>query len=95
MEDELYPHFGKAPTFTVVEIEAKSINFIHIIKNKGEHFGGSIKPSEILIQNNIEALICLGAGPRALETLRSKKIEIYLTTKKVVKEALDSFQRKS
>lgn len=91
IEDEIFPHFGKAPTFTLVDIKDNLISSIEIIKNSGEHFGGNLTPSDILIKKNIQALICLGAGPRALEKLRSQNVELYITMQGLAKEALDYF----
>ena len=38
-----------------------------------------------------QALICLGAGPRALERLRSENVEIYIAIQGSAKEALNYF----
>ena len=91
LEDEIFPHFGKAPTFTLVDIKNNLIYSTEIIKNSGEHFGGSLTPSDILIEKNIKALICLGAGPRALEKLRSENVEIYITMQGLVKDVIGYF----
>ncbi|KYC44340.1 MAG: Dinitrogenase iron-molybdenum cofactor [Candidatus Methanofastidiosum methylothiophilum] len=91
LEDEIFPHFGKAPTFTLVDIKENMIKSTEIIKNNGEHFGGLLTPSDILLEKNIQALICLGAGPRALEKLRSQKVEIYVTMQGHTKEAIEYF----
>lgn len=56
------PSFCKAPTFTLVDIKDNLINSTEIIKNNGEHFVGNLTPLDMLIEKNIQALICLGLG---------------------------------
>ena len=62
LEDEIFPHFGKAPTFTLVDIKNNLIYSTEIIKNSGEHFGGNLTPSDILIEKNIKAKFPVRGG---------------------------------
>ena len=72
MKSQLSEHFGRAPYFTIVELdENRSVASQRTVPNTGEHFEGTehspscIGPSRIL-KFKPDVLITYGLGPRAL-----------------------------
>lgn len=62
----LSEHFGRAPYFTVVELDENgSISSIRAVANLSEHFGGFGRPPDTILQLRPNALITYGMGPRA------------------------------
>jgi predicted Fe-Mo cluster-binding NifX family protein len=41
LEDQVYDHFGKAPTFTLLNMETGGLT---IIDNTSDHMGGTVSP---------------------------------------------------
>ncbi|MBC7110505.1 MAG: NifB/NifX family molybdenum-iron cluster-binding protein [Archaeoglobi archaeon] len=90
LEEEISQHFGRAPTFTIVDLES---NEVEIIPNMSEHMGGTGKPPEHLAKLGVSAVIVSGIGPRAIEMFRSFGIEVYSGASGRVKDAIELFKR--
>ena len=54
MADYVSEHFGKAPTFTVVDL---ATNEVTVIPNTSEHMGGSGYPPEIMAKAKVEVML--------------------------------------
>jgi len=92
LEEKVSEHFGRAPTFTVVDM---STNEVKVLANRGEHFGGFKVAPEILSEEGIEVVLCSGLGPRAINMFEQFGIEVYVglaSSGITVKEALRAFQ---
>ena len=88
--DELVSeHFGRAPTFTVVDMETKGVN---VISNTGEHFGGVKAVPEIISEADVEVMLCSGVGPRAIGMFEQFGIEVYVGASGKVEDAIRAFQ---
>jgi predicted DNA-binding protein (UPF0251 family)/predicted Fe-Mo cluster-binding NifX family protein len=74
LEDFVYEHFGRAPTFTVYDTETGEVN---VLMNRGEHMGGAGKPPEFLANNGINVLLCTNLGPKAIMMFRQFGIKVY------------------
>jgi len=74
MDDFVFEHFGRAPTFTVYDMDTGEIE---IIRNTGEHMGGMGKPPEILANNGVDAILCTNLGPRAIMMFRQFGVKVY------------------
>jgi len=85
--------FGRAPYFVIVESETESFE---AIKNPYADGGGGVGPkaAQVLIANNVKALISGQVGGNAQEVLAAAGIEMY-TYRAVgsVKDALDQFTK--
>ena len=74
LEDQVFPHFGRAPTFTIVDTETLEID---IRGNVSEHFGGGSKAPTVVAEAGAEALLCSGIGPRAITMFESLGIRVF------------------
>jgi predicted Fe-Mo cluster-binding NifX family protein len=89
LEDLVSEHFGRSPTFTVVDTESGQVR---VVSNTSEHMGGTGKPPEQIAQTGAQVLICTGLGPRAIEMLVSYGIQVYVGAHGTVKDAIDMWK---
>ena len=88
MDEEIGEHFGRAPTYTIVDLEKEEVK---IIPNTSEHMGGIGYPPELLAREGVDVLICSGIGRKALSMFQGYKIKVYIAGRKRVREALQDF----
>jgi predicted Fe-Mo cluster-binding NifX family protein len=80
--DELYisPHFGRAPFFAIVEISGNNYRIVEVIQNPytlhGHGKGRNIV--DILMTQNINAVIAMNIGYGAFHRLKERNIDVYL-----------------
>ena len=89
LEDEICSHFGRAYTFTIVDLETGSVK---VIPNTSEHMGGVGLPPELLAKEGVNVVVCSNLGPRAVEMFESLGIEVYIGAFGRVKDALESWR---
>jgi predicted Fe-Mo cluster-binding NifX family protein len=89
LDDFVSEHFGRAPTFTVVDMETNEIN---VFPNTSEHFGGVGAPPEILSEGGVEVMLCSGLGPKAINMFEQLGIEVYVGAGGTVRKAIRAFQ---
>jgi predicted Fe-Mo cluster-binding NifX family protein len=82
-------HFGRAPTFTVVDM---ANNEVTVRQNTGEHFGGAGNTPELVAAAGAEVLLCSGLGPRAITAFEQFGIEVYVGASGTVEDAIKAFQ---
>ena len=83
-------HFGRVPTYTIVNIETGDVK---VIPNTSEHTGGIGYPPEILARENVHIMLCRGLGRRAIDMFESFGIEVYIGATGTVRDAVDAFER--
>ena len=89
LDDFVSEHFGRAPTFTIVDI-AK--NEVKTVQNSGEHFGGMSVAPELIAEASVEVVLCGGLGPRAISAFEQLGIEVHVGASGTVSEAISAFQ---
>jgi predicted Fe-Mo cluster-binding NifX family protein len=88
-DDVVCEHFGRAPTFTVVDTDG---NTVKVVGNTSEHMGGSGKPPEQIAMTGAQVLVCSGLGPRAIGMLESIGIEVYVGAQGTVRQAIEMWR---
>ena len=78
----VFPHFGRAPFFAIVEIDGNSFRVLKIFKNEYATYGhgqghGRLIVEELAIQG-IEAVVVAGIGSGAFHRLKGLGIKIYV-----------------
>ncbi|MBU7031672.1 MAG: NifB/NifX family molybdenum-iron cluster-binding protein [Theionarchaea archaeon] len=86
LSEEISPHFGRAPTFTIVDDGTREIQ---VIENTSEHLGGVGKPPELLAEHGAEVMLCSGLGPRAVHMFESYGIRVFVGASGTVQDTLD------
>jgi len=89
LEDEVCEHFGRAPTYTIIDLET---NNVEIIPNLGVHMGGGRRPAEILVSHKINVVVCSNLGRKALALLGQYGIKVYIGARGRVKDALNDWK---
>ncbi|MPM77536.1 hypothetical protein SDC9_124542 [bioreactor metagenome] len=82
-------HFGKAPTYTIVNTETEEVQ---VIPNNSNHMGGIDLPPEYLHKNGVETMLCAGIGHKALNMFESYGIQVFVGAKVTVRETLVAWE---
>ncbi len=93
LDDFLSDRFGRAPTFTIVDVDEKTgeIKEVKIIENPGPKAGGGagVRAVQKLIDEKVQIAVGPSPGPNAYMALQQAGIKIYTITGVTVKEALE------
>jgi predicted Fe-Mo cluster-binding NifX family protein len=89
LDDQVGEHFGRVPTYTIIDLESGSVD---IVGNTSEHTGGAGLPADILTELGIDVLLCQGAGRRALSILNENGIEVCIGPSGSVRQALEDWK---
>ncbi len=90
LDERVGEHFGRVPTYTVVNTET---NEVKVIDNTSEHGGGSGYPPELLAGEGVETMLCMGLGRRAIMMFQDMGIMVYVGAVGTVKDALKSWEK--
>jgi len=90
LDDSIGEHFGRVPTYTIVDLETDDVR---IIPNTSHHMGGRGDPPEIMAKEGVNAMICQGLGRRAISLFESLGIEVYIGASGTVRDAIAMFQQ--
>ncbi len=82
------PHFGRCPSFTIVEIEGNEVTSGKSIENPG-HQPGYIP--EYLKGIGVDTIIAAGMGPRAMEMFDKNGIGYILGAEGDIEDIIRSF----
>ena len=85
LNEQVGEHFGRVPTYTVVDTET---NEVEVIDNTSEHTGGIGYPPEIIAQTGAEVMLCGGLGRRAVAMFEELGIMVYVGASGTVKDAV-------
>ena len=89
LKEYVSEHFGRAPTFTIVDL---STNEVKIIPNTSEHMGGIGKPPELIAGAQVDVMLCSGLGPRAIQMFEQQGVEVFVGARGTVKEAIKAWK---
>jgi len=92
LDSHLSEHFGRAPFFIVFELDDEGkILKQETVHNEGEHFGGTGRPADRILQLKPDAVITYGMGPRALAIFQQAKIAVLKANSNVARDLLSSY----
>ena len=85
----LSEHFGRAPYFAVIDVDENgSISSQKTVSNISEHFGGTGRPPDRILQLRPNALITYGMGPRALTIFQNARVAVLRANANTVKDVI-------
>lgn len=90
LEEQVSPHFGRAPTFTLVDLETQDVR---VLPNVSEHMGGLGTPPEHLVKERVQVMLCSNLGPRAVDMFQNFGIEVYVGAEGSVREAIQLWKK--
>lgn len=93
LESKLSEHFGRAPYFTVIDLEeGGEIIKVSSIPNISEHFGGAGRPPDAILQLKPDILITYGMGPRALEIFQRERVAVLRADSSSVRGVIEAYR---
>ena len=78
----LVPHFGRAPSFAIIDLDGNSYRIVEIFQNPflAQSHGRGVGVVNELVKKGVNTLVSLGAGYGAYYRLRELGIKIYYVT---------------
>jgi predicted Fe-Mo cluster-binding NifX family protein len=83
-------HFGRVPTYTIVDLETDEIK---VIPNTSEHMGGQGHPPELMAKEGVNVMVCRGLGRRAIMMFEELGIDVYIGASGTVNDAINDFKQ--
>ncbi len=94
LDAQLSEHFGRAPYFAVVELDEKrQVVSQETVANVGEHFGGSGRRADFILQLKPNAIITHGMGPRGISIYQSAKVAVLRANANTVRQVVDAYNK--
>ncbi|MDG6218164.1 MAG: NifB/NifX family molybdenum-iron cluster-binding protein [Candidatus Thermoplasmatota archaeon] len=90
LDDSVGEHFGRVPTYTVVDLDTDEVK---VVENTSEHMGGFGYPPEIMAREGVNIMVCQGLGRRAISMFDQKGIEVYIGASGTVRDAISDFRQ--
>lgn len=90
LDDQVGEHFGRVPTYTIVDSETREVK---IIENTSKHKGGSGLPANLLAEEGIDVMICSGLGRRAINLLDQHDIEVCTGGSGTARAAINQWEQ--
>ena len=89
MDEALCQHFGRAPTFTVIDLDTGKVK---ILRNVSEHMGGSGIPAETILAEGVQVMIVGGLGPKAVSAFSQAGVDVFVGASGTVKDAIEDWR---
>ncbi len=93
LDDKVSDVFGRAVSFTIVDVEDGDIKSVEVVRNDFAVRGGGagVAVSQFLADKGVEVVLTGNVGPNALSVLNSAGIKVYRAGGMKVKEAIEKF----
>jgi len=89
----LAEHFGRAPYYTVVDLNDKGdATNVKTVSNVGEHAGGMGQAHDHILELKPTAIIVYGMGPRGLITFQNAGVAILKANANTVGEVVNAYK---
>ena len=90
----LSEHFGRASYFAVIELDENGRILKHrIVPNIGEHFGGSGRRADFILQLKPNVIIAYGMGPRGLNIFQGSRVAVLRANSNTVGDVIAAYNR--
>ena len=89
LDEEVGQHFGRVPTYTIVDTKT---NDMKVIDNTSEHTGGQGYPPEIMQKEGVEVMLCSGLGPKAITMFEGFGIKVFVGAAGTVNDAISAWK---
>lgn len=89
LDDLVGEHFGRVPTFTVVDGETEQVE---ILENTSEHMGGVGLPADLLVKAGANVILCQSLGRRAVQMLSDAGVAVCTGATGTVAQAVAAWK---
>jgi predicted Fe-Mo cluster-binding NifX family protein len=89
MDEAISQHFGRAVTFTLVDLDTRDVQ---VLQNISEHMGGNGLPTDLLKDRGVEVMIVGGLGPKAVQNFAEQCVEVFVGATGTVKDAIEDWR---
>lgn len=89
LDERVGEHFGRVPTYTIVDTETDAVE---TIPNVSEHMGGTGYPPEMMVKAGVNVMVCGGLGRRAIMMFEEMGIRVFVGASGTVRDAVTAFQ---
>lgn len=76
LDSYIFEHFGHAPYFLLVDISEREVKDFSVVENFYEEDHGPGVVPRLLVDHNVDLLICRGMGRRAVEYFESLGVKV-------------------
>lgn len=90
LEAKVYEHFGRAPYYTLVDVEGGSIVNVEPMVNPAIQHTPGVLPS-YLRDRGVKVVIAMGIGPRAVSMFESYGIKVVTGASGRIREVVDAY----
>jgi len=90
LDDSVGEHFGRVPTYTVVDLDTDEVK---VVPNISNHMGGQGNPPEIMAREGVNVMVCQGLGRRAISMFEQMGIDVYIGASGTVREAIAAYKQ--
>jgi predicted Fe-Mo cluster-binding NifX family protein len=92
LDARLSEHFGRAPYFAVIELDENGhVSNQRTVSNIGEHFGGSGRRADFILQFKPNVIIVYGMGPRGLNIYQNAGVAVLRANANTVKGVIAAY----
>ncbi len=88
--DFVSSHFGRCPSFTIVDVENHEIKQIIVLENPGHHPG--LIP-QFLLEKGVKFIVCGGIGQRAMQICSQIGIEPIAGITGKIKDVIEEIRK--
>ena len=89
LDELICAHFGRAETFTIVDIDSGDVE---VIRNTSEHMGGTGLPPELISAKGAHVMLAGGLGPKAVKMFEGYGIEVFIGATGTVRDAISDWK---
>jgi len=90
IDDLIGQHFGRVPSYTVVDLDTNEVN---VIPNTSEHMGGVGLPPESISKTGTHIMLCSGLGPKAVHMFEQYGIDVFVGAQGTVSDVIKAWQQ--
>jgi predicted Fe-Mo cluster-binding NifX family protein len=92
LDAQLSEHFGRTPYFAVVELdEKKQVVNQKTVPNVGEHFGGSGRRADFILELRPSVIITYGMGPRGISIYQDARVAVLRANANTVRQVIAAY----
>ncbi len=90
MEERVGEHFGRVPTYTIVDLSNEEVE---VIDNTSEHRGGAGLPPQVIEAAGAKVMLVMALGRRAISVFEDLGIDVYVGARGSVKDTVEMFRQ--